>query len=43
MYLKKCNVGKQEQKRDSLSRSFLNVGNDGVKITKTVIRHSRTE
>ncbi|KPM00689.1 hypothetical protein AN167_06540 [Vibrio splendidus] len=26
--MKKCNVGKQEQKRDSLSRSFLTVGND---------------
>ncbi|CDU08645.1 Sulfurtransferase TusD homolog (fragment) [Vibrio coralliirubri] len=29
-YLERCNVGKQEQKRDSLSRSFLTVGNDGV-------------
>ncbi|PMO75898.1 hypothetical protein BCT03_08605 [Vibrio splendidus] len=26
--MEKCNVGKQEQKRDSLSRSFLTVGND---------------
>ncbi|CDT29204.1 hypothetical protein VCR6J2_350074 [Vibrio coralliirubri] len=26
----KCNVGKQEQKQDSLSRSFLTVGNDVV-------------
>ena len=29
MYLEKCNVGKREQKRDSLSLSFLTVGNDG--------------
>ncbi|CDT81447.1 hypothetical protein VCR15J2_690001 [Vibrio coralliirubri] len=43
VYLEKCSAGKQKQKRNSLSRSFLTLGNDGVQITKTVIRHPRIE
>ncbi|CDT82431.1 hypothetical protein VCR3J2_250102 [Vibrio coralliirubri] len=37
VYLAKCNVGRQEQKRDSLSRSFLTVGNDGVRAMMTLL------